>query len=292
VAWSHNGKFIATGDKSKVIKIWDPQTGQESKTLTATDSVNSVALSPDDTQVAAGTQDNKVEIWDVASGTLLLTYTGHGAPVTVVAWSPDGKHFASGSDDGTVRIWDPTPPSDGSKTRNDETTGGEIDNDQIVSLAWAPDNTHYAMCPNNQYASDSSIDFRPAPVIVVELGELHPALEYKGHTAYALSVSWSPDGKYIASGSKDGTVQVWDPTSLAMKTKYTLQSPGAVQTVAWSPDSTRIAFTDQNGYVDLWNPDTTTIQYTFQHPSSALAWSPDGKSIASVEGQTVVVWHT
>ena len=65
----------------------------------------SVAWSPDGKQVASGSRDNTVKIWQTWTGTCLSTLTGHSKIVTSVAWNKDGSKLASGSGDKSVRIW-------------------------------------------------------------------------------------------------------------------------------------------------------------------------------------------
>jgi len=86
----------------------NPQ-GQLSITATLaghSDSVNSVAFSPDGATVASGSGDTTVRLWDAASGALTATLEGHSSIVHSVAFSPDGATVASGSWDKTVRLWD------------------------------------------------------------------------------------------------------------------------------------------------------------------------------------------
>jgi WD40 repeat protein len=69
--------------------------------------VSSVAFSPDGRLLASGSWDERVKIWEVASGRLLHTLSGHSSFVSSVAFSPDGRLLASGSRDNTVKIWGP-----------------------------------------------------------------------------------------------------------------------------------------------------------------------------------------
>ena len=107
VAWSPNGKHIASGSHDHSVKIWDYASGKELLTLSGHSSfVYSVAWSPDGKHIASESLDNSVKIWDAPNGNEVCTLSGHSNYVYSVSWSPDGKHIASGSEDGTIKIWD------------------------------------------------------------------------------------------------------------------------------------------------------------------------------------------
>jgi WD40 repeat protein len=72
----------------------------------ATPTWSSVAFSPDGRLLASGSRDKTIKLWEVASGSLVRTLTGHTDSVFSVAFSPDGRLLASGSDDNTIRLWD------------------------------------------------------------------------------------------------------------------------------------------------------------------------------------------
>ena len=92
VAWSPDGKLLASGSYDKMVKLWDAATGQEVKNLQDhIDAVFAVAFSPDGKHLASGSQDRSVKIWDIASGQRLYTLGDATDGLTSIAYSPSGK---------------------------------------------------------------------------------------------------------------------------------------------------------------------------------------------------------
>jgi WD40 repeat protein len=108
IAFSPNGKTIASGGVGAPINLWDVSSGRQLMLRGDTTSTNSIAFSPDGTLVAAGGNENTIRVWNVSSGDQLYILRGHVAWVVSLAYSPDGKTIASGSLDNIYKLWDAT----------------------------------------------------------------------------------------------------------------------------------------------------------------------------------------
>ncbi|KAH7187153.1 hypothetical protein DER44DRAFT_680937 [Fusarium oxysporum] len=106
VAFSKDGKLIASGSHDKTVKIWSVATGAEERTLEGhMNWVSSVVFSKDGKLIASGSWDHTIKIWNVATGEEERTLVGHTGPVSSVVFSDDSKLIASGSHDHTIKIW-------------------------------------------------------------------------------------------------------------------------------------------------------------------------------------------
>jgi WD40 repeat protein len=111
VAFSPDGRRLATGGEENTVKIRDVQDGRELHTLRGHNGdVYAVAFSPDDEGrwIASAGEDSAVKVWDSHTGKLIGNFRGHTSVVTSVAFSADGRRLVSGSRDHTAKVWDLT----------------------------------------------------------------------------------------------------------------------------------------------------------------------------------------
>src|SRR6266566_4774023 len=191
VAWSPDGKSIASAGGDKTVQVWNAAGGQHMYTYKGhTGNVYSVAWSPDGRLIASASSDGTVQIWFPANGNLLYTLRLYNTTMWSVAWSPDGKRIAAGSNNNTIQVWNTT---DGSYQF---ILGGHTD--FVYSVAWSP---------NGKYIASASGD---KTVRIWDASNGHHLSTYSGHSDIVRSVSWSSDSRRLASASFDKTVQVWE----------------------------------------------------------------------------------
>ncbi len=251
VAFSPNGKQIASAGFDGTVRIWDIRTGRTIQTLEGhIRRVESVAFSPDGTRIASASADQTLKVWDAASGTDLITLQGHIGELTSVAFSPDGRSLASASRDRTVKLWDIA------KVQPTLTLRGHTD--EVTSVAFSPDGKRIVSASRDE---------------TVRLWDLPSGREtraFTGHSDWVLCAAFSPDGKRIASADSDGSVKVWDSQSGKQTLNLALRR-GSVKSVIFSPDGTRIAAGASS--VTVWDIATGKLTRTLPEGTPVASYS-------------------
>lgn len=275
VAFSPDGKLVATSDVIGQIRIWQVADGQQLMTFQGhIDWISSIAFSPNGQLLAvSGSSEATVKLWEVATGQCVRILQGHTYWISSVAFSPDGQLLASGSDDHTARLW-------------------EVATGQCVRILQGHTNhlRSVAFSPDGQILASGSNDS------TVKLWEVSTGqcLQILHHTYYGRSVAFSPDGQLLASSDHDSTVKLWEvATGNCLKT---LQGhTHAIAKIAFSPDSQLLASCGQESIVRLWEVSTgQCLQILRGHTNKvrSIAFSPDGQTLASAsDDSTVRLWE-
>lgn len=292
VAFSPDGKLLASGSFDKTVKLWDVGAGQAVKTLAGhTGEVLSVAFSPDGKLLASSSRDKTIKLWDMATGQALKTLSGHDDWVFSVAFSPDGKLLASGSGDETIKLWE-VATGRLTKTLSEHAS-------YVTSVAFSPDGM----------LASGSFDK------TIKLWDVATGQEVKtlsGHTSRVNSVALSPDGKLLSSVGGDclgdtcfGEGKLWDVGKGTQLRPLTLGPDEVAYSVAFSPNGKLVASgfripsfsPDQPPPASsrLWKVATGMEARSLAGHTSdvwAVAFSPDGKLLATGSDDTTIrLWY-
>jgi WD40 repeat protein/serine/threonine protein kinase len=272
VAFSPDGRRLATASWDNTTRVWDTATGQELFTLNGHTSPHAMAFSPDGRRLATASWDNTTRVWDTATGQELFTLNGHTSP-HAMAFSPDGRRLATASWDNTARVWDAA-------------TGQELltlkgHTDDVYGVAFSRDGRRLATASGDQTAR------------VWDAATGQELVTLNGHTDAVLAVTFRGDGRRLATASRDHTARVWDAVTgqaLLILEGHT----GPVSGVGYSPDGHRLATASWDKTARVWDAVTGQELLTLKgHIDSVygVAFSRDGRRLATAsQDQTARVW--
>jgi WD40 repeat protein len=285
VAWSADGKWIASGGIDQVIRVWDAETMSERAVLRGhTRDLRRVALSRDGRQVLSGGWDGTVRWWEVETRKELHHFGGHGA-VEGVALAPDGRRALSSHHEGTLRLWDLE-------------TGGELrrfegHTSSVGGVAFSPD---------GRRVLSGGYD-HTVRVWDLETGTQLHCLE--GHTGQVHAVAFSPDGRRALSANvhkfKDGfdshaadyQLRLWD-LDTGKELRRFVGHAHPVWGVAFSPDGRQALSCGEDATIRSWEVETGKELHRFEGhtgPVTCVAFSPDGRrAVSGGRDGTVRLW--
>jgi WD40 repeat protein len=292
VAYSPDGKRLASGGMGPTVKVWDAANGRELKSLTGhAAAITRVAFSPDGHRLASGDGSGVVQVWDATTGNCLVTLQQREGWVSGLAYSPDGKWLAAGYTKGTLQVFD----AQSGQTR----FAVEASTWNLLAVAYSPDGRHIATA-----GDEAGTPRGPIKLWDAASGRLRRTLP--GHESFVNGLAFSPDGKRLVSGGFDDQVRIWDVASgnqelgfvghLATIAGY----PAIIQCVAYSPDGRRIASaagdpeSGRPADVKVWDAVTGRVLFTLRgHTGSVggVAFSPGGQRLATAgRDGAVKIW--
>jgi WD40 repeat protein len=283
LAFSPDGKYLAMGSDIGIVRVREVATGDEIQNMKHDAWVNSAVFSLDNKFVVSGSDDATARVWDVATGDEVsrMTYEDW---VTFVSFSPDGKLVLSGGNDGTVRVWEAA-------------TGAEINRmsyeGQIPVASFSPDGRYVLSggCEKWQDAERSACSSALAQLWDVNSGDEIYGMQ---HAAQITAVAFSPDGRYVVSGSYDGMARVWETATGREIAR--LSNQGGVTSFVFSKDGSYLLSGGEDGTARVWEIATGREIGRTLHDSwvFSVAFSPEDEYAVSASGDGTVrawIWH-
>lgn len=232
-----------------------------------------VAFAPDGKTLASAGEDNRVCIWDRATGKLLKHWQLAKAQVRGLAYSPDSLLLAAGRDDYSISVWE---TSSGKERFHRAGLGGAI-----WSVAFAPDSRMLV----------SAGDERLLRLWDATTGK--SIRTFEGHEKAVEAVAFSPDGKTIASAGRDETVRLWE-TATGKEIRLLEGHEGHVRAVAFAPDGQTVVSGGADWTVRVWETSTGKPLRSFkaaENGITSIAFLTNSKTVVvAAEDWTIRLW--
>jgi WD40 repeat protein/serine/threonine protein kinase len=329
VVFSPDGRWLVSTHTDGSILVWDVAQRQRVANLNEhSGAVYAVAYSPDGSKIASTGEDSSIIVWNAATGQKEAVLIGHKSKSNGVAFLPGGERLVSCGFQEPSILWDiargeasqkfasPTTSMSGSNglavspdgrwvaTSHGiyNTEDGNIVCSFVTKLENASPDDNFLSMNSQIYGLAFSHDGRFLAAATVAEGHLGlvrtEGWEVVAHTKSPdspyISLSFSPDGDYLATGDDNGKVELWNVNPLRLIAVMGRHA-ARVKSVAFSPDGKQVVSSSDDKTIALWDVGSRRLAIrigTHAAPVRAVAFSPDGKHIVSGEHDKSVRVHT
>ena len=310
ISFNPTGEIMATVSNDGTIKLWQVSDGSLLKNLSGhKESVNGVSFSPTNKWMASASDDKTVKVWTYDGK--LVANLRHEDSVTVIGFSADGQTIISGDELGKVHRWDWNQQK--RQWNSNPTKQWLAHRGGIYSLSLS--NLFYRVndsVEESEKVTEAESKFMMGEVFnvrykteqylatashdnLVKVWNLEGELvkEFKGHSGRVTTVSFSPDGELIATGSFDKTVRLWSLVDLFRHPSWEAHGD-RITAVSFSPDGELIASGSRDKTIKIWDRDGTLIGTLTGHSDriTSLSFSADGNFLISGSwDKTIHLWR-
>lgn len=276
VSFTHNGNILGSASNDRTVKLWQVKLPLVTRIKADSQRVFDVSFSPNGQKFASAGDANTIQIWD-GNGNWQQTLNGHSKQVDSVSFSTNAEKIASSSLDDTVKLW----AWQGKQYQLKRTIPRESLLEGISSVSFNPTNTNNPLL--------AVVDTQG----IVKILDINGSKKYnfQAHKKEIWTVSFSPDGKAIATASGDRTAKLWDVKG---KPKVTLEGHNAaVLDISFHPKRNFIATASKDNTVKLWDFSGQLLKNITGHTEQvkSVRFSPDGGRIATVADRTIKLWN-
>jgi len=309
LAWSNNGKLMATGGDDRTIRLWNTESGRAERHFTAQAPITGLALAPDDRAIAVGTSGTDLQLLDTATGAIQRTLRSRGPVINRLKFSPDGRNLVSGNATAggyrsDQRVWSLDDGGSLDLSSSAETIAYSFSGDsqrlvtgdgagmiQIWDLERRAELERFTahigsakwvrLLPDGQILSAG---FEGA--IKRWQARRESVVQLKGYPDSLRTLAFSPDNRWLAAAGLNPAVFLWDAQSGRLAQKYTNHARGGIGSVAFSREG-GVASGGGDQMIHLWDPTTLHTKWetslaTFLAPAAEVWWlafSPDGRRV-------------